>query len=151
MNIKLRTILALFGAISITLATAVAAVAPDGTVDTLYTTGSSVSPCQPETMKVSKIMLTSGKSGSTCTVTGKVTVLETAYPQQSVSGATVTITWSRPNANSVVKSATTDSNGIATFTTSGPSSTYTLTVNNVTKSAFTWDKSSSTLSKIIQN
>ena len=58
----------------------------------------------------------------------------------SISGAAVTVTISRPGGAPVTQTKPTNSAGIATFSTSARSSgTYTFTVTNVTKAAFTYD------------
>jgi len=71
-------------------------------------------------------------------VRGAVAVADSAGA--SISGAAVTVTISRPGAAPVTQTKPTNSAGIATFSTSARSpGTYTFTVTNVTKAAFTYD------------
>jgi hypothetical protein len=67
----------------------------------------------------------------------------------SVSGATVAVSWSLPDGTTQNQTASTSSNGVARFSTSGRRGTYTLTVNNITKTSYTFDQSNSVLSKSI--
>ncbi len=131
-----------------TVASAQAAVAPDGNADSSNLSGQSVSQCQPA-MQVCSITFTSTKSGSTYTVTGVVTVVQTSFPQSGVQGASVNVTWKRPNATTATQSAVTSSSGAASFSTTGTSGTYTLTVNNVSKTSYTFDAADSILSKSV--
>ena len=67
----------------------------------------------------------------------------------SVSGATVAVSWRLPDGSIQSQTADTSSNGVARFSTSGRRGTYTLTVNNITKSGYTFDRTNSVLSKSI--
>ena len=131
-----------------TLAPGLAAVAPDGAAESSNLNGLSVSQCQPA-MLVSSIVLAGTKTGGTCNITGTVTVVQNSYPQSGVQGATVSVTWKRPNASPVTQSGLTNSSGAVSFSTSGSSGTYTLTVNNVTKASYTFDAADSILSKSV--
>ncbi len=57
--------------------------------------------------------------------------------------------WTKSGGTTVSQSATTDPGGKAQFQTTGGRGTYTLTVNNVTKSGHTLDPANSVLSKSI--
>lgn len=67
----------------------------------------------------------------------------------SVSGATVAVSWTLPDGSTQNQTASTSSNGVARFSTSGRRGTYTLTINNITKSGYTFDRSNSVLIKTI--
>jgi hypothetical protein len=67
----------------------------------------------------------------------------------SVSGAVVAASWSLPDGTTQNQTTNTSSNGVAKFSTSGRRGTYTLTVNNITKSGYTFDRSNSVVSKTI--
>jgi hypothetical protein len=67
----------------------------------------------------------------------------------SVSGATVAVSWGLPDGSTQNQTASTSSNGVAKFSTSGRRGTYMLTINNITKSGYTFDRSNSVLSKTI--
>ena len=86
------------------------------------------------------------KSGQV-TVNGKVTVRD----QNGVllPGAVVLIKWTLPDGSLANQSATTNSNGIASFTVRGRRGTYTLTINNITKSGYTFDAANSVLTRSI--
>jgi hypothetical protein len=67
----------------------------------------------------------------------------------SVSGATVAATWTRPSGTTVSQTASSDTSGGSNFSTKGARGTYTLRINNITKAGYTFDKTSSVLSKSI--
>jgi hypothetical protein len=67
----------------------------------------------------------------------------------SISGAAVAVTWRLPDGTTQNQIANTSSAGVARFSTSGRRGTYVLTVNNITKSGYTFDRSNSVLSKTI--
>jgi hypothetical protein len=67
----------------------------------------------------------------------------------AVSGAAVSIRWTKPGGATATQSATTGGNGAANFTTSGNGGTYTLTVTNISKTGYTFDPAKSVLSKSI--
>lgn len=81
------------------------------------------------------------------TISGKVTVRNGA--NVAVSGASVQIRWTKPGGTTVTQTATTNTSGVASFSTSGSSGTYTLTVTNITKAGYTFDAANSVLSKSI--
>jgi PKD repeat protein len=80
-------------------------------------------------------------------VTGNVVVKNTSGA--AVSGAVVSATWAKPGGATVTQTATTSSTGIARLSTSGNRGTYTLTVNNITKTGYTFDPANSVLTKSI--
>ena len=97
-------------------------------------------------MRSTDITLTA-KGFVSVTVTGKVTVKnENGSP---VAGATVYITWTRPDGSKINQSAQTGASGVATFTTSAGRGAYTLTVTDITKTGTNFDPANSVLSKSI--
>jgi IPT/TIG domain len=66
-----------------------------------------------------------------------------------VPGATAAVTWTKPSGTTVNQTASSDSNGRSNFSIKGARGTYTLRVNNITKAGYTFDKTSSVLSKSI--
>ncbi len=67
-----------------------------------------------------------------------------------ISGAVVAVSWSLPDGTTQNQTTNTSSNGVAKFSTSGRRGTYTLTVNNIDKSGYTFDRNNSVLSKTIK-
>jgi hypothetical protein len=67
----------------------------------------------------------------------------------AISGALVSATWTLPNGSTQNQSATTNSSGNASFNTKSGRGTYTLTVTNIIKTASTFDKANSVLTKSI--
>lgn len=107
---------------------------------------------QPEltpayTMRVSAIDLRAAVRRGVVTATGTVTVL--TQTGAVVPGASLTLTWRRPDGSTEVVGATTDTKGRATVSTRGGSGTYTLTVDAVGKSYYSFDAATSILSKSI--
>jgi PKD repeat protein len=98
-------------------------------------------------LRSTAINLTAKLSRSKVTTTGQVTVKNGS--NAAVSGATVSIRWTKPGGATATQSATTGGNGVVTFTTSGNGGTYTLTVTNITKTGYTFDPANSVLSKSI--
>jgi PKD repeat protein len=98
-------------------------------------------------LRSTAINLSATLQGKKVSVTGNVVVKKTSGA--AVSGAVVSGTWAKPGGATVTQTATTSSTGIAKFSTSGNRGTYTLTVNNITKSGYTFDKAGSILTKSI--
>jgi hypothetical protein len=67
----------------------------------------------------------------------------------AVPGATVSVTWLLPNGTTQNKTAITNSLGNATFTTTGPHGTFTLTVTGISKAGYTFDPENSIVTKSI--
>jgi PKD repeat protein len=106
-----------------------------------------VTPSTVQTLRSTAINLSGTRLGSRVTVTGQVVVRDAA--NAGVSGVSVNVTWSRPDGTSVTQTAMTGNSGNASFNTSGGRGTYSLTVNNLTKTGYTFDKVNSVLSKSI--
>lgn len=102
--------------------------------------------CVTNCLRSTDIALTA--SGlSRVTVNGSVTVKD--EKGVAVSGAQTQITWTRPDGSKVDQTATTNTSGVAAFSTSGGRGTYTLTVNNITKAGYSFDRTNSIVSKSI--
>jgi PKD repeat protein len=113
------------------------------TITATFTPGSG---CTSNCLRSTDITLTA-KGFVSVTVTGKVTVKnENGSP---VAGATVYITWTRPDGSKINQSAQTGASGVATFTTSAGRGAYTLTVTDITKTGTNFDPANSVLSKSI--
>jgi len=67
----------------------------------------------------------------------------------AVPGANVAATWTKPNGTMQSQTASSDTAGGSNFITKGGRGTYTLRVNNITKTGYTFDKTSSVLTKSI--
>jgi len=80
-------------------------------------------------------------------VNGIVTVKDASGA--AVPGATVAATWTKPNGTTLSQTASSDANGGSNFITKGGRGTYTLRINNITKTGYTFDKTSSVLTKSI--
>ncbi len=98
-------------------------------------------------MQVTSITLSGTVSRGRVNITGYVYVRDGGG--KAVPNATVTILWTLPGGATQTRTAVTNSQGRAAFTTSGGRGTYTLTVQNVTRSGFTFDAAGSVLSKSI--
>jgi len=98
-------------------------------------------------LRSTAISLSATLQGKKVNVTGNVVVKNANGA--AVSGALVSATWAIPGGATVAQSATTSSTGIANFSTSGGRGTYTLTVTNVAKSGYSFDSTSSVLSRSI--
>lgn len=106
-----------------------------------------VNPTSTTVMRCSAINLSGKLQGGKASITGNVAVVSGAGA--AVGGATVTATWTKPGGATITQTATTGSNGIAKFSTSGGRGTYTQTVNNITKTGSTFDPANSVLSNTI--
>ncbi len=98
-------------------------------------------------LRAANITLAASLRGSKVTVDGKVTVLD--QNGAPVPGASVSITWTLPGGARATQTATTASNGIASFTVKGNRGTYMLTVNNVLKPGYVFDAAGSMLNHTI--
>jgi putative pyrroloquinoline-quinone binding quinoprotein/IPT/TIG domain-containing protein len=120
-------------------------------VYSLNTGGSSTVPPPPVTtqfLRSTSISL-SAKILKNGTVSVSATVAVNDENGGSVSAATVAVSWRLPDGSTQNQTASTSSNGVARFSTTGRRGTYTLTVSNVTKSGYTFDRTNSVLSKTI--
>ncbi len=104
---------------------------------------------QPSTtvLRSTAINLTATLRAKKVAVTGQVTVRNGS--NAAVSGATVAVRWTKPGGSTGTQTATTNTNGVAAFSTSGATGTYTLTVTNIVKTGTTFDAAHSVLSKSI--
>ena len=102
--------------------------------------------CTTNCLRSTNITLSS-RGNIPYTITGKITVKN--ENGAALSGAAVYVTWTVPGGDTQDQVATTNSKGVATFTTSGGRGVYTLTVTNITKSGYTFDPANSLLSKSI--
>jgi len=99
------------------------------------------------TLRSTAINLSATLQRNKVSATGNVVV--TNNSGAAVSGAVVSATWARPGGGTVTQTATTNSAGTARFTTSGTRGTYTLKVNSISKTGFSFDSANSVLSKSI--
>jgi PKD repeat protein len=106
-----------------------------------------VTPSTAKTLRSTAINLSATRIGSRVNASGQVVVRDAA--NTAVSGVSVNVTWRKPDGTSVTQTATTGSSGAASFSTSGGRGTYTLTVNNLTKTGYTFNAANSTLTKSI--
>jgi hypothetical protein len=114
----------------------------------LYALDTAASITQP-VLRSTKIAAKATSTGTSVKAQGKVTVQDgNAAP---VAGATVAITWNVPSGATVTQTATTNSKGLASFTTTDISGAYTLTVTNIAKSGYTFDSASSVLTKTVRS
>lgn len=105
-------------------------------------------PPTPSTqLRSAAINLSAKLRNGVVTVTGTVSVKD--QTGASVAGATTAVTWQLPGGSTQSRVATTGANGTASFSATGSRGTYTLTVTNITKSGYTFDRTNSVLSKSI--
>jgi hypothetical protein len=97
-------------------------------------------------LRSTDIALTAG-GFSRVTVNGSVTVKDETG--SLVASAQVQATWKRPDGSTAAQTATTNTSGVAAFSTSGGRGIYTLTVNNISKTGYSFDAANSVLSKSI--
>jgi hypothetical protein len=98
-------------------------------------------------LRSTSITLSTKLQSGTVNVTGIDTVKD--QNGAAISGALVSATWTLPNGSTQNQSATTNSSGNASFNTKSGRGTYTLTVTNIIKTASTFDKANSVLTKSI--
>jgi hypothetical protein len=104
-------------------------------------------PTQAQLLRSTSISLSAKLLKGIVSVSASVTVKD--EKGASVPSATVAVSWRLPNGTIQNQTANTSSTGIARFTTKAGRGTYTLTVNNITKSGYTFDRTNSVLSKAI--
>lgn len=120
-------------------------------VYSIDTTGSSTLPPPPtqaqllrsESISLSAKLLKNG----TVSVSASVTVKD--ENGVNVPSAAVSVSWRLPDASTQDQTASTSKSGVAKFSTSGRRGTYTLSINNITKTGYTFDQTNSVLSKAI--
>jgi PKD repeat protein len=106
-----------------------------------------VTPATAQTLRSTAVNLSAFRNGGLVRGLGQVVVRDAT--NTAVPGANVNVTWTRPGGTPLTQTATTSSSGIASFNTSGARGTYTLTVNNLSKTGGTFDKANSILSNSI--
>jgi hypothetical protein len=98
-------------------------------------------------LRSTKIIANAKTSGTGVKAQGRVTVQDANGAL--IAGATVAITWKVPSGATLSQSATTSAKGLASFSTTDISGSYTLTVTNITKTGYTFDAANSTLTKTV--
>jgi PKD domain len=106
-----------------------------------------VNPGSNTVLRSTAIDLSAALQGKKVSVTGNVVVKSASGA--AMSGAVVSATWAIPGGTKAAQTATTNSTGIAKFSTKADRGTYTLTVTNITKTGYTFDASNSVLTKSI--
>ena len=105
-------------------------------------------PTQGQLLRSASISLSAKLSrNGAVSVSASVTVKDESGV--SVPNAAVSVRWRLPDGSTADQTASTSSNGVARFTTSGRRGTYTLSVTNITKAGYTFDRTNSVLSKTI--
>jgi hypothetical protein len=116
----------------------------------VYSLNAALSTLPPPTstlMRSTSITLSAKLLKNQVSVTGIVTVKDANGTV--ISGATVAATWTTPNGTTQNQTANTGTGGSANFSTKSGRGTYTLTVNNITKTGYTFDKTGSVLTNSI--
>jgi PKD repeat protein len=106
-----------------------------------------VDPAVSPAMRSAAINLSATLQKGRVNVTGSVVVKGASGV--AIPGALVSTTWAKPGGGTVTQTATTNSTGIARFNTSGGRGTYTLTVNGISKTGYSFDSANSVLSRSI--
>jgi PKD repeat protein len=106
-----------------------------------------VNPVVSTVLRSTAIDLTGTLVKSKVSATGNVAVKDSNG--MAIAGAVVSATWTKPGGGTSTQSVTTSSTGIAKFSTSGNRGTYTLKVNNISKTGYSFDKINSVLSNSI--
>lgn len=120
-------------------------------VYSIDTAGSSTLPPPPtqgQLLRSASISL-SAKLFKTGTVNVSASITVKDENGVSVPSAAVSVSWRLPDGSTQDQTASTSNNGVAKVTTSGRRGTYTLTINNITKAGYTFDRTNSVLSKTI--
>jgi hypothetical protein len=105
-------------------------------------------PTQGQLLRSASISLSAKllKNG-TVSISASVTVKD--ENGASVPNAAVSVSWKLSDGSTQDQTANTSSSGVARFTTSGRRGTYILTINNIAKAGYTFDRTNSVLSKAI--
>jgi len=98
-----------------------------------------------QTLKSTKITLKAVTVGTGVNATSNISVMDGSG--LAVAGATVAVSWKLPSGKTLVQTASTNSRGLAVFTTTDIAGTYTITVTGITKSGYTFDATHSVLTK----
>ena len=104
-------------------------------------------PVPAQFLRSTDILLSAKLMKNALSVSGSVVVKN--VNGASVSNATVAVSWGLPDGTMLHQTANTSSTGVAKFSTRGGRGTYTLRVNNITKSGYTFDEINSVLSKTL--
>ena len=105
-------------------------------------------PTQGQLLRSASISLSAklAKNG-TVNVSASVTVKD--ENGVSVPNAAVSVSWRLPDGSTQDQTAGSSNNGVARFSTSARRGTYILSINNITKTGYTFDRTNSVLSKTI--
>jgi PKD repeat protein len=106
-----------------------------------------VNPASSTVLRSTAINLSATLQARKVSVTGNVVVRNTSGA--AVSGVVVSATWAKPAGATAAQTATTNSTGIARFSTTGGRGTYTLTVGTITRTGYTFDAANSILTRSI--
>ena len=106
-----------------------------------------VNPVATQVMRSTAINLSATLQKGKVNVTGTVVVKNSSGA--AIPGAVVSATWAIPGGGTATQTATTNSTGSARFSTSGSRGTYTLTVNGISKTGYSFDSANSVLRKSI--
>jgi PKD repeat protein len=98
-------------------------------------------------LRSTAIDLTAKLSRSKVSVSGKVVVQNSSGGAGA--GAVISATWTIPGGGTKTQTLTTNTAGTATFSASGNRGTYTLKVNGISKTGYSFDSANSVLSKSI--
>lgn len=106
-----------------------------------------VSPDPTTIMRSTAINLSASVQAKRVAVTGSVFVKDLSG--EPITDAVVYVTWTKPNGTVSTQSAATNSRGIAKFAITSGRGTYTLTVTDISKYLYTFDRDGSVLSQSI--
>ena len=113
----------------------------------LYSISTGAAPAPTAALRSTNILLSARNRNGVFTATASVTV--SAQNNNPVPGAAVKITWTFPDGQKQTQTATTNNKGIAKFTAIRGHGTYILTVVDVSKTNYTFDKAGSILTASI--
>ena len=127
--------------------TAILTVAYNNATSASASVAVTVSPAVSTVLRSTAINLSATLQKNKVSATGAVVVKNSTGT--AISGAVVSATWTTPGGSKATQTATTNSNGIVSFNTSGSRGTYTLKVNNISKTGYSFDSANSVLSNSI--
>lgn len=118
-------------------------------VYSLNTGGSTLPPppAQGQLLRSTSISLSAKIMKTGVSVSGSVTVKDETGA--SVPSAAVSVSWRLPDGSTQDQTASTSNNGVARFSVGGRRGTYVLSIKDITKSGYTFDRTNSVLSKSI--